>query len=253
MIRGLYTSATGMMVQRNRMDVLTNNIVNIETTGYKKDTLLTMPFDEVMLQRKNDPNVNIYGGNLVGPYSFGTHVDELVTNFSQGSLEQTGRTTDLAIAGEGFFVIETPAGERYTRAGNFAVDSEGYLVTGDGNYVLGENGRIYVGSTDFTVSADGTITGELAEPNRLRIVTFEDAGVLRKEGSTLYSVYGGAQPVEAQGYSVKQGMQESSNVDAASEMVEMISLYRKYEANQRALKMNDETLGMAVKLGSING
>ncbi len=253
MIRGLYTSATGMMVQRNRMDVLTNNIVNVETTGYKKDTLLTTPFDEVMLERKNDPNINIYGRNLVGPYSFGTHVDELITNFVQGSLEQTNRPTDLAIAGEGFFVIETEAGERYTRAGNFAVNSEGYLVTGDGNYVLGENGRIYVGSTDFTVAVDGTITGEYAVPNRFRIVTFEDTGVLRKEGSTLYSIYGGAQPAEAEGYSIRQGMQESSNVDVASEMVDLISLYRKYEANQRALKMTDETLGFAVKLGSING
>lgn len=252
MIRGLYTSATGMMVQRNRMDVVTNNIVNAETTGYKKDTLLTTPFNEVMLQRTNDPGINIYGGNIVGPYSFGTHVDELITNFAQSSLEQTDRSTDLAITGEGFFAIETQAGERYTRAGNFAVDTQGYLVTEEGNYVLGQNGRIYVGSTDFNVAGDGTISGEYAVADRLRIVSFEDNGVLRKEGSSLYSVYGGGQAAAAEGYSIKQGMQESSNVDVASEMVDMISLYRKYEANQKAVTMTDETLGLAVKLGSLS-
>ncbi|NLF35308.1 MAG: flagellar hook-basal body protein, partial [Clostridiales bacterium] len=149
MVRGLYTSATGMTVQRNKMDVLANNIVNAETTGYKKDTLVTSSFDEVMLLRVNDPGVSIYGAGRTGPYSFGTHVDELVTHFAGGSLEETGRSTDLAIVGQGFFVVETPGGERYTRSGNFSVDPEGYLVTGDGHYVLGEGGRLRVGSDGF--------------------------------------------------------------------------------------------------------
>ena len=92
--------------------------------------------------------------------------------------------------------METANGERYTRDGNFAVDADGYLVTADGNYVLGENGRIYVGSDTFTVAPDGSVTGENAVPDKLRLVTFED-GSLRKQGDSLYYPYGDAQPATA--------------------------------------------------------
>jgi len=253
MIRGLYTAATGMMVQRNKMDVLTNNIVNAETTGFKKDTLTTSTFDQVMLRRVNDPSVSIYGSSNVGTYSFGTHIDELVTSFSEGSMEETGRSTDMAIVGDGFFAVETPNGERYTRSGNFAVDSGGYLVTQDGNYVLGENGRIYVGSTDFNVAANKAVTGGLANEDMLRIVTFDDTGLLRKEGNNLYYAYGGAAAVPATDAAIRQGAQESSNVEISDEMVDMISVYRKYEASQKIVDMTDDTLGLAVKLGDVGG
>lgn len=253
MIRGLYTAATGMMVQRNKMDVLTNNIVNAETTGYKSDSLVTSTFDSMMLARINDPNISIVGTNI-GPYSFGTHVEEKVTDFVQGTVEDTGRSTDLALVGDGFFSIETPAGERYTRSGNFSVDVNGYLVTGDGNYVLGQNGRIYVGSSNFTVAADGTITGSQATPNRLKLASFADSSNLRKQGDSLFSPYNGAQPIAATGCSVRQGSQESSNVSAADSMVDMLALYREYEACQKAVTMNDQTLGLAVnKLGRLEG
>lgn len=253
MVRGLYTAATGMMVQRNKMDVLTNNVVNAETAGFKKDTLLTSTFDEVMIKRINDPSVNVFGGSNVGTYSSGTHVDELVTDFSEGSLERTDRSTDLAIVGDGFFTVETPAGERYTRSGNFAVNSEGYLVTQDGYYVLGDNGRIYTGSDQFSVTEDGSITGSLAGGDTLKIVTFEDQGMLRKEGNNLYYIYGNSLPGSATDAVIRQGMQETSNVDLADEMVDMITVYRKYEASQKIVSMTDDTLGMAVNLGKVGG
>lgn len=252
MVRGLYTAATGMMVQRNKMDVLTNNIVNAETTGFKKDTLVTSTFSEVMLSRIHDPNVDIYGGNEVGTYDYGTHIDELVTDLSGGSLEQTGRSTDLAIEGEGFFAVETSAGERYTRAGNFSVNSEGYLVTRDGNYVLGENGRIYTGSDKFTVSESGTVTGSMAAEDQLKVVTFGNLGALRKEGNNLYYPYDGAAAVPAAAV-IRQGTLESSNVDVSNEMVDMISVYRKYEASQKIASMTDDSLGLAVNLGKVGG
>lgn len=254
MVRGLYTAATGMMVQRNKMDVLTNNLVNAETTGFKKDTLVTSSFDQVMLERINDPNVSIYGGTETGPYSFGTHIDELVTNYLQGTLEETGRSTDVALVGDGYFAVETPEGERYTRAGNFSVDGEGYLVTTDGNFVLGDNGRVRVGSTDFTITADGQVSGSMATADTLRIVSFEDAAALRKEGDNLYYLYGGAAPVEDAGVtSVRQGMLEGSNVDLATEMVDLLTVYRKYEASQKIVSMTDETMGMAAAMGKLGG
>jgi len=242
-----------MAVQRDKMEVLTNNIVNAETTGFKKDSLLTSTFTEVMLKRINDPNVNILGSSEVGTYSFGTHVDELVTDYVAGSLESTEKSTDLAIQGSGFFVIETDGGERYTRAGNFAVSGEGYLVTEDGDYVLGQNGRIHVGSTDFSVSADGTVTGASGETNKLKIVNFDDTGVLRKQGNNLYYAYGGETPADAQYATVRQGFQESSNVDVSEEMVDMITVYRKYEASQKMVTITDDSLGLAVNLGKLGG
>lgn len=252
MVRGLYTSATGMAVQRQRMDVLTNNLVNAETTGFKKDTLVTSTFDAVMLRRINDPNVSVLGGSGVGTYDYGTFADELYTDLSQGGLEQTGRATDLAIRGDGFFTVETPEGERYTRSGDFTVNAQGYLVTQDGSYVLGENGRVYTGSGAFTVSSDGTVAGQTAAGDRLRLVNFADPGALRKEGNNLYYAYGGETPLSVQA-EISQGALESSNVDISKEMVDMISVYRKFEASQKIAGMTDESLGLAVNLGKVGG
>lgn len=254
MVRGLYTSATGMTVQRSKMDVLTNNIVNAETTGYKSDDLITSSFDKVMLSRINDPNITIVGSDTVGGYTFGTHVDELTTDFSGGTLEETGKKTDIALIGDGFFTVETVNGQdRYTKSGNFTVNSAGYLVTEDGGYVLGKNGRINVGSKDFSISAEGDVAGDTAIPDRLRIATFSDLGVLRKEGGNLYSVYGNAEPIASTGTTVRQGVLEGSNVDVSDEMVDMISVYRKYEASQKIVSMTDKSLELTVNLGRIGG
>ena len=253
MVRGLYTAATGMMVQRNKMDVLTNNLVNAETTGFKKDTLVTTTFNEEIIKRLNDPSVKVYGGVDVGPYSYGTHVDEIITDFSSGAFEGTGVSTDLAITGDGFFTIETEEGVRYTRSGNFSVDGNGYLVTADGHYVLGTEGRINIGTTEFEVLANGVINVDGRNVGRLRIETFEDEGVLRKEGNNLYYAYGGAAAVPANGAVVRQGMQELSNVNVIDEITDMITVYRKYEASQKIVSITDESLGLAVKLGSLGG
>jgi flagellar basal-body rod protein FlgG len=236
------------------MDVLTNNIVNSETPGYKADSLITSAFTEVMLQRINDPNISIVGAKTVGGYSFGTHVDEMVTSFAGGALEQTDKYTDLALIGNGFFTVEAEGGQiRYTKSGNFAVDAQGYLVTQDGAYVMGQNGRIFAGSEKFTVSDTGEITGDTAIPDFLEIVEFPDPGVLRKTGDNLYTVYGDAAPVPSEGTAVRQGMLEGANVDICEELVDMISVYRKYEASQKIANMTDKTLELAVNLGRIGG
>ncbi len=251
MLRGLYTAATGMTVQRAKMDVLTNNIVNASTTGYKKDTLISSNFAEVLVERIKDPYV-VNSGNDVGPYSFGTHIDEIFTNFASGGYEDTGEQTDLALSGEGFFAVETPDGERYTRAGHFTVDQQGMLVTDDGYYVLGENGRINIGAGSFKVDSEGNITADGTPAGTLRIVQFQDAAGLRKQGDGLYTSFNGEAPANAENKGVMQGYLESSNVDIATEMTDMISVYRTYEANQKILTMTDETLGMAVNnLGSL--
>lgn len=245
MQRGLYIAATGMMVQRRMMENVTNNITNVETTGFKKNYLVTHNFDDVMLRRINDADGQIAGvGAYVGPLSFGALVDQKYLDFTQGNLEGTERSTDLAIAGDAFFVLETPAGERYTRSGAFTLTADGYLCDPQGNYLLGRNGRLQVGTGDFQVSDTGAVTVGGAYLDTIRLAAFDDPNSLRSQGENLFS--SAQAPGEAANAGVKQYFLENSNVSTAREMVDMITVYRTYETNQRILTMIDETLGKAV-------
>lgn len=245
MLRSLYLAATGMMVQRKKMDVLTNNIANVETTGYKKDRLLSRSFRDMMIERTGDPYI-VSILTEIGPQNTGIHVDEIYTDFANGSMEETGRLSDLALQGSGYFVVSTAAGERYTRDGSFTVSTDGYLVTADGNPVMGTNGRIKVGTGKFTVDAQGNVTVNGATAGKLRVVSFADEGGLRKIGNNLYINYTNQAVGTAAGCTVKQGFLESSNVDIVREMVDMMEVSRTYETNQRMVKMLDESLGKAV-------
>ena len=129
MVRGLYTAGTGMLVQRRKMETVTNNITNAETNSYKKEYMLSHSFDKVLARRINDTNVLSASGRAVGPLNFGTQVDHLYINFDQGSLDGTERSTDLALIGDVFFVVQTADGERYTRDGSFHINPQDILQT----------------------------------------------------------------------------------------------------------------------------
>jgi flagellar basal-body rod protein FlgG len=246
MLRSLYIAATGMMTQRSKMDVITNNIANADTNGYKTDRLISKSFEDMLLERMNDPAI-VSSRPDVGPLNTGTHIDEIKTDFTSGPMEETGETTDLAIFGDGFFCIQTPQGIQYTRSGNFYVNAGGDLVTQEGYSVLGtNNGPIHVGGADFTVSEDGGIWTNGVLNGSVRIVRFEDTAVLRKTGDNLYVPLGGGQPALMQAPVVKSGFLEGSNVDIATEMVDMLTTSRAYESNQRIIKMVDGTLDRAV-------
>ncbi len=247
MVRGLYLAGTGMLVQRSKMDVTTNNIANADTLGYKQDTLLSRSFEDMLISRMNDPSV-VNQTKVVGPLGTGTHIDEVFTSFEQGTPEQTGLSTDLCMVGRAFFVVDTPDGERYTRAGNFTLDSEGNLLDANGNPVLGEGGGIQLTSDRFFVNNMGHIvdldTGE--QVGALRLVDFDKPENLRKAGNNYFYDYGGAGGGEAKDSQVMQGYIETSNVNIAREMVDMIITSRAYETNQRSARMIDETLDRAV-------
>ncbi|MBQ9625468.1 MAG: flagellar basal-body rod protein FlgF [Clostridia bacterium] len=252
MLRSLYTATTGMIVQRNKMDNLTNNITNVDTIGYKKDYMLTRSFDDVLIERINDPNVIATryvpsGRNPVGDHNWGLYVDEVHTSFAQGAPEQTEQPNELALQGEGFFVVQTPQGDRYTRAGNFRVDSEGYLVNQDGYYVQSTaGGRVYVGNGEYTINALGNVTVDGNMTDTISVVTFNDLQGLRKDTDNLYYHYANEAPVPATDYQVLQGYIETSNVSVASEMVEMIATSRAYETCYKAAQMIDQTLSKTV-------
>ena len=244
MVRGLYLAGTGMLIQRSKMDVITNNITNMDTVGYKKDLLLSRSFEDMLISRMNDPSV-VNRTREVGLLGPGVHIDELTTSFAQGTPEQTGRATDLCIVGNGFFVVNTPEGEMYTRAGNVSLDANGYLTDVDGNYVQGVNGNIQLPSDNFVVTETGEIYDLDTETQiaALRIVEFQNPQQLRKAGNNMYT---GGQPQEAANSQVMQGYLETSNVNIAQEVVDMIVTYRAYESSQQAVKMIDQTLNRAV-------
>ena len=251
MIRSHYIAASGMLLQRRKMEVITNNIVNVETSGYKRDNLISRSFDDEMIRRIHDVNGGIAPHRVVnrrrnvGPLNFGVHVDYIDTDYTQGYLETTELSTDFALIGEAYFVLETPAGVRYSRAGALTVNAEGYLCNADGFYVQGLNGRIFTGGLDFAVDELGNITVDGQFVDSFDLVNFPDPSVLRKQGHNLNAApAGAAQP--ATDFRIRQYMLESSNVEIAREMVDMMMVYRVYETNQRILTMIDETVGKAV-------
>ena len=244
MLRCFYTASTGMMVQRDRMEVLANNLTNVDTAGYKADSLISGTFQDMMIKRLNDPAV-VSTSTIVGALGTGTHIEEVYTLFGQGSVEETNRTCDMALEGDGFFTVSTSNGDRYTRDGSFSVSGAGYLVTSEGQYVQGQNGRIYVGGDDFKVDEQGNIYVGDTLTDKLSVVSFADNTGLRKDGSNLYArVSGGMQA--AAGVKVVQGALEGSNVDTAEELTRMMSVSKSYQVNQRVLGMVDESLQKAV-------
>lgn len=249
MVRGLYTSGWSMLALNKKMDVLSNNLANVSTTGYKKDTVVLEGFPKLLAERLNDNTNGVAKGVPVGELSFSNDVGEVYTNFTQGTLLKTDNSLDMSIKDDGraFFTIAVPggAGQYYTRDGSFKLNANGQLVTGSGHYVLGQNGIIQLNGNDFIVTRDGIIVQDGQIVDRLLITQFQNPNTLRKNGENLFT----ASPNSvAEGFSgeVLQNHLEQSNADAIREMVDMISLMRSYEANQRVITAIDETLGKAV-------
>ncbi len=240
MIRSLYTAANGMLLQQKKMDILTNNIANVETTGFKKDGMVTGSFANMLISR-----INANGATAIGTMTLGANVAEQYTDYTQGSLDQTDRMLDFALTGDGYFAVTTQNGTMYTRDGNFTVSADGYLVTNDGNYVQNTAGnKIYVGSGTVSVDASGNLSVNGAAAGTLKIVAFADNTLMQKAGNNLYTTT--QTPVAAAGTTLKQGYLEASNVDMAEQIVNMMSINRTYEVNQRIVKMIDETLNKTV-------
>lgn len=248
MLRGFYLAGTGMLVERARMNIIGNNITNTDTIGYKKDCLVSRSFADLLLQRMNDPSV-INFSMQTGPLNTGTHIDEEVICFGMGSPELTDLTTDMCLTTQGFFVVKTPDGDRYTRAGNFHLSADGTLVNADGYPVQGESGDIKLTSENFLVGTDGTVTNldTGATAGKLKLVDFEDRTGLRKQGNNLFYEVNNVQPITPQVKpEVLQGYIESSNAGITEEMTSMMTCMRQYESSQRILKMIDSTMGQAV-------
>ena len=265
MVKGLYTAYTGMINQQNRMDVLTNNLANSATNGFKKEGATAQSFDEMLaIKIKDSSAYNLPRG--IGDVSLGVKIGECYTDYGQGSFRVTDNIYDMAIDGDGFFAISytNKAGEtsvKYTRDGAFTVTREGYLVTKDGDYVLnqaaaqagnpGQAGYIRIDpNAQLVVDENGNMYQNNALVGQIGVVDFADYNFLAKYGENMYDKVEGY--TEKKGsYTIEQGYLEASNANVISEMVEMITISRAFEANQKFVQAADQTLEKDVNLGSL--
>lgn len=252
MIRGIFAAASGLGVLQARMDATSNNLANISTTGFKQDRVQSAAFPDLILQEKVRVSVaghGMGGWNTVGRTNQGVVVTGVFTDYNPGVLQETGKETDLAMSGEGFFAFEAGGqGEGrvfYSRDGELHRDGEGYLVNSRGRRILGEGGPVQVGGGSFTVSPDGMVTTADSSQVKLMIVDFADKTRLVKEGNGYFSASSG-EGAAAEKPGVAQGFLEKSNVDVSAEMVNMIEIMRAYEAGQKLIQAQDELLGSAI-------
>lgn len=255
MIRGLYTAASGMITKQIQQEILSNNIANMNTPGYKKDKTALKSFEKVMLVNSDK---NVAGKNMkanIGQMEFGVGIDETKTFFDQGVIEDTGRNLDFAINGDGFFTLQDDKNNiKYSRDGRFSVKENGTLVNTDGLKVMGIDGLgkispIVVSKSDFKVSESGEIN-DLHGNTRFLISTFNNiSGLIKDTGNTFKT---GEQPSTSSNYKLQQNALERSNVDSIEAITEMITISRSYESNQKVLQQMDETLGKTVnEVGSV--
>ena len=248
MLRGLYTSYTGMKVQQQRMDVVANNLANASTVGFKQDNVVMKSFSDVLAVKINDPESP--GNANIGQMSLGVQLDNIYTNFEQGALNYNGSPHSLAIEGEGLMTVGTlkedgTFTEMFTRDGSMVVDMNNHLVTKNGYYVLGEDGLITVPKGNFSVSQEGTIYVDGQRIDKIQFTGFEDISTLQKVGDSNYKMSEFSNKAEFTA-TVRQGYEESSNVNSVKEMIEMINLQRTYESNQKVIMTYDSTLDQAV-------
>ena len=250
MVRGLYTAWTGMATEQKRLDVIANNLANAATTGYKKEGVTTQSFDEALAIKIKDKSEPLQE-RKIGKMSLGVKIGEVYTDYGTGSLRETNNPFDLALDGKGFFQVAVTDryGDthiRYTRAGGFHMTSDGYIVDAQGNHLQSESGDLIVPTDAGEISIDdkGNVFADNERIDRIIAYDFEDYDYLKKHGETMYEPVDGAQRFEAEGF-IRQGWAEQSNVNVVSEMINMISITRAYEANQKIIKSIDQTLDLA--------
>lgn len=264
MYQGFYDLASGMLTQRRNLNNISNNMTNLQTAGYKKDTLVSSSFREEMLLRTGRHNKE--NPTELAVTSKINSAARTYTDYEQGSFDMTDGSFAFALSGRGFFAIETAAGTRYTRNGAFSLDREGYLELAGIGRVLGEDGQpIRLPDESFSAASDGRLLrvkqrtqdgteGEESDTEeeenedivlgRLRIVDFADYTALHKEDNGIFSTEQAAVAPPA-GTQLQWKMLERSNVDMVQEMTSMMSSQRALQSAAQMLKMYDSVLSRA--------
>ena len=244
MFSGFYNLVSGMITHGKNLDVISNNMANVATTGFKVDTFTGQTCDEVMYSLVGNKNKTYTD---IGERSYATVPSELYTDYTQGSFDETGMPLDFAIDddGRGFFAIQTEDGIRYTRAGDFSLDEEGYLSRPDHGRVLDVDGEEILLLTDKITTDD---FGRIYTKNggflgQIGVYVFEDTAGLVKDPMGMFDA-NGAQP-QADAVLLHHSMLERSNVGLVQQMVKMISTQRAYQSSASLTKMYDQVMGHA--------
>jgi len=237
MIQGIYTASTGMTALAQKQEQIANNLANVHTTGFKQSGLFTIAYQKLL----KDDNDRVFANRDI-------KADEVYVDYSEGTMRQTNGDLDLCIKGTGFFKVATDSGIRYTRNGSFSLDAQGLLVTDDGSKVMGTEGFIRVEPNEkISISETGEVIQNGYTKGFLKIVDFQKPYELRRTGNSGFvPVNPEAVELQSQGYVLRQGYLETSNVDMIRNMVQMIASHRNYESSQKALHAQDETLEKAV-------
>ncbi len=240
----IYMAATGALAYEKQLQLLSNNLANVNTAGFKKDRGRFREFS--LAAAADSKNLPLRSGQLQAPEYWMEY--STYTDFSAGALKKTGRPFDLALSGNGFFCVRTPDGVMYTRRGDFTVNADEVLVTQEGFPVLGKGGEIRIKLTkpsgdigEFSISEDGTVTVDGSEVDRLRVVDFTQSHALEKAGHNYYRALKPRSLEELdEGLMVSQGFLELSNVDTIRMMTEMIEVLRGYESYQKIMRSVDD-------------
>lgn len=245
MFQGYYDLTSNMITQNRNLNIISNNMANVSTPGYKGDRLMESTFREEMIYRYDRD-----GKTAVGTVSRMNIADERVTDYSEGGIRETGSVLDVGLTGSGFFAIDTGAGTVYSRDGSFNLDDQGYLMLPGIGRVLGTDGYIRLTTDDVTFDQQGRITATDTGQyfGQLRLVDFADYSQLTKITGGVFQA--NAQPQAAQGVKVTQKYLEDSNVSMAEEMTRMMSSQRVLQSSAQLLKMYDQLEAKIVTIGS---
>ncbi len=240
---GLYTIFLGMRSRQNTLEVQANNLANASTAGFRAERLI---YSSIEAENRADSDTQRLVEGVTTSSS---------TDFSRGTIQQTGRSMDIAIDGDGFIQIQTPRGLRYTRAGNFTVNTLGQISTKNGDLVVGENGPLTVSTKgELSIGKDGSLSVAGKPSGALKLVKFTNpATALVKDGDTLFKASGTEAPQPATDSKVVQGALESSNVNTMNELVAMINNNREFDSLQKSatLLMNDIGRKISGEIGKI--
>lgn len=251
MVRGLYTAYTGMLNEQNRLDIISNNLANSATVGYKEENVTSRSFKDYMAVKIRDGS-NAFIDEKIGTFNPGVKIGETYMDWGQGSLRETGNTYDLAIQGNGFFTMRVTDANgnssiKYTRCGTFKCTADGFIVDADGNHLQGSGGdlQVPVDANDITIKNDGSVYADGVLVDTIQLTDFADYNYLELYGDNMYNAVDGATVIEATA-SIEQGYTEQSNVNVISEMVSMITITRAYEAGQKMIRTQDSLLNDSV-------
>jgi len=238
----LLVGLSQQMAAYRSMDVIANNLANLSTPAFKREAVEFQQYVEQVPPSEDQ----------TGPQTV-TMVQDVgvLRDMSEGRIDVTNAPLDLAVNGTGYFVVQTPNGNQYTRNGHFTLDGQGQIVTEDGQPLMGEGGPISVtpNDGDIHISADGTVSGKNGQIGKVQLVSFADQTAMQKEGASLYSTT--QAPTTATGATIQQGALEASNVEPVVEISHMLDVLRAYEATANLAQTQDNmSLNAIDKLGT---